>query len=132
MANNANLIRDEVKICRDGIKANYVKDTECYICASQDNLQLHHFASFSILWENWKVANNVHISSFDDVKNIRDSFYKDHWHELVEDCVTLCKVCHNDRLHKIYGKAPSLYTAKKQSRWVTIQRNKRLDKHGVD
>jgi hypothetical protein len=40
--------------------------------------------------------------------------------------VTLCHT-HHLKLHSIYGKDPSLGTAKKQMRWVEIQR----EKHGL-
>jgi hypothetical protein len=33
-----------------------------------------------------------------------------------------------ERLHKIYGKSPSLATAEKQKRWVELQREKEYNK----
>ena len=126
MANDAGLIRDEVKLCRDGIKTNYRKDSSCYICGDTEDLQLHHFSSVAQLWEQWKRKNKIVIKTEDDMYEQRNYFYDDKYNLLVNECVTLCSSCHNLRLHKIYGKSPSLATAKKQKRWVDIQRHKRL------
>jgi 5-methylcytosine-specific restriction endonuclease McrA len=72
------------------------------------------------------MKNNVTINNVDDMLEQRDLFLKDHHNEMVNEAVTLCSECHNNKLHKIYGKSPSLGTAKKQKRWVDIQRNKRM------
>ena len=56
----------------------------------------------------------------DLVKYIRDRA------KLYEHTVTLCHE-HHLKLHSIYGKDPSLATAKKQEKWVEIQRTK----HGM-
>ena len=56
----------------------------------------------------------------------RVEFIAEHRTELYDEAVTLCHE-HHMRLHSIYGKRPKLVTAKKQIRWVGIQR----DKHGM-
>ena len=56
----------------------------------------------------------------------RDEFIEDKWAELYEHTVTLCHK-HHLELHRLYGRNPALVTAKKQMRWVEIQR----DKHGM-
>ena len=120
----SNLKRDPVKYIRDAIKSQYVKDGECYICKSIDNLQFHHFYSVAELWKKWSLKNKVVIRDVDDILELRDEFLEEHHNEMVNEAVTLCSYCHNDRLHKIYGKSPSLGTAKKQKRWVEIQKTK--------
>lgn len=116
--------RLEVKYVRDGCKAEYDKDNECYICKTNINLELHHYYSLTPLWNKWKQANGINITSVDDVLKFREIFKEDHFKEIYEEVVTLCKYHHMDKLHKIYGKTPALHTAKKQMRWVEIQRRK--------
>lgn len=118
------LKRDPVKYIRDAIKSKYIKDEECYICGDTEELQFHHFYSVSELWNKWSMKNKITINDVDDILQARDDFLKDHYDEMVYEAVTLCSNCHNNKLHKIYGKSPSLGTAKKQKRWVDIQRNK--------
>jgi hypothetical protein len=45
---------------------------------------------------------------------------------LYDDTVTLCHK-HHLQLHSIYGKDPPLIYAKRQMRWIEIQR----EKHGL-
>ena len=120
----SDLKRLEVKYIRDGAKSAYEKDKECFICGTTDNLQLHHFYTVNILWENWKRKNKIVISSVEDIMNIRDTFVEDHYEEMYNETVTLCKFHHMDRLHKIYGKVPPLITAKKQKVWCEKRREK--------
>ena len=96
----AELKRDIVKYIRDRAKNKYEKGSECYICGTEVKLDFHHA--------------------------IRDDFIEEHWAELYEHTVTLC-YGHHRQLHKVYGRNPALTTAKKQMRWVQIQR----DKHGM-
>ena len=122
------LKRLEVKYIRDGAKSAYEKDSECYICGTDQELQLHHFSSISLLWENWKKKNGIKIESVDDIMTIREVFIEEHTTEIYDEVVTLCKYHHMDRLHKIYGKSPLLHTAKKQKRWCEIRREKEYKK----
>jgi len=119
------LKRDPVKYIRDKIKAQYVKDSECYICGDTENLQFHHIYSVAELYKKWKIKNKIIINTAEDIMEVRDSFLKEHYDKMVNQAFTLCTICHNEKLHKIYGKSPSLGTAKKQSRWINIQRDKR-------
>lgn len=125
------LKRDAVKYIRDAIKSQYVKDNECYICGDTEKLQFHHFYSVAELWHKWSLKNKVQVNNVQDIMEIRDLFLEDHYNEMVNEAVTLCTICHNEKLHKIYGKSPSLGTAMKQKRWVKIQRDKRIT-NGVD
>jgi len=110
-----------VKYCRDKVKSKYEKDEECYICGTSENLQLHHFNTVSILLTKW-LAKKHYLE--EDVLEWRDEFIMDHYKELTEEVITLCKYHHNERLHCIYGRDPGLATANKQKRWCDIQRDK--------
>jgi hypothetical protein len=120
----ADLIRDEIKYVRDGAKAAYVKDTNCFICHSSEELQFHHFYSMTLLWNKWKQDNSIEINDTEDIFNVRDDFVNEHHDQVYNQTITLCKYHHMDRLHKIYGKVPALYTAMKQKRWCEKQRVK--------
>jgi len=118
------LKRDEIKYIRDLSKSSYKKDTECYICGSKENLQFHHFYSMTELWNKFKRKVNITITSVQDILDWREAFKSAHHREIYEETVTLCKFHHMERLHKIYGKSPSLATATKQKRWCDIRREK--------
>ena len=60
------------------------------------------------------------------IQALREDFIEEHHAELYDYTVTLCHK-HHLKLHSIYGKDPALTTAKKQMRWVEIQR----EKHGM-
>ena len=121
-----NLRRDLVKYVRDKAKSKYRKSTECYICGSNKNLDFHHFYSLTELLERWIRKHNFKINSAEEIMRLRDAFIEDHHKELFDDAITLCHT-HHLKLHSIYGKDPGLGTAKKQMRWVEIQR----EKHGL-
>ena len=120
----AKLKRLEVKYIRDGAKAAYDKDTQCYICEVTDDLQLHHYNTVTLLWEKWKRNNKIVIEDADHIMRIRDDFIAEYYTEMYDETVTLCKFHHMDRLHKVYGKVPALLTAKKQKKWCEIQKEK--------
>jgi hypothetical protein len=114
------LKRDLVKYIRDKAKSNYDKGTECHICGEIDHLDFHHFYSLSPLLHQWIKKKKV---VAEDVMIFRDDFILEHWAELYDHTVTLCHE-HHLRLHSVYGRDPALGTAKKQMRWVEIQREK--------
>ena len=118
------LLRDEIKYVRDGAKAAYEKDTHCFICHTTEELQFHHFYSMTLLWNNWKKDNNITIVNTEDIFNVRDDFIAKYHDHIYKDTVTLCSNCHNGKLHKIYGKSPTLHTAPKQKRWCERMRIK--------
>tara|TARA_Y100001956_G_C4106940_1_gene180468 strand:+ start:1096 stop:1467 length:372 start_codon:yes stop_codon:yes gene_type:complete len=120
------LKRDLVKYVRDKAKSQYKKGTECYICGSTENLDFHHFNGLTELLESWLKRKQIQVKEEDDILNLREQFIAEHRTELYDEAVTLCHE-HHLRLHSIYGKRPKLVTAKKQIRWVGIQR----DKHGM-
>lgn len=118
------LKRDEIKYIRDLAKSSYKKDDKCYICGTTENLQFHHYYSLTALWNKFKKKLKVEIKTVQDILDYREAFKAAHHTEIYDETVTLCKYHHMDRLHKIYGKSPLLSTAKKQKRWVEIQREK--------
>lgn len=122
----ADFKRDEIKYIRDKAKARYKKGSECYICGSQENLDFHHLTTLTPLYNKWKKDNKLNISSEEELLAVRDRFISEHQRELYEETVTLCHD-HHLKLHSIYGKDPALSTAKKQARWLDIQR----EKHGL-
>lgn len=122
------LKRDEIKYIRDLAKSSYEKANNCYICGSVENLQFHHYYSLTALWNKFKKRCKITIKTVQDILDYREQFKSAHHKEIYEDTVTLCKFHHMDRLHKIYGKSPSLATAEKQRRWVEIQREKESSK----
>lgn len=124
----SDLKRDEIKYIRDLSKSAYTKDTECRICGSTENLQFHHYYSMTALWNKFKLKTKITIKSVQDILDYREQFKAAHHREIYEETVTLCKYHHMERLHKIYGKSPSLATAEKQKKWVEIQREKEYKK----
>jgi|TARA_B110000977_G_scaffold26440_1_gene32894 hypothetical protein len=117
------LKRDLVKYIRDKAKSRYQKGTECFICGDTEKLDFHHFYSLSPLLHKWVREHNLKPS---EVLEWREEFIDKHDAELYDHTVTLCHT-HHLKLHSLYGKDPSLATAKKQERWVRIQR----EKHGL-
>lgn len=124
MSANKNLKRLPLKYVRDKAKAGYVKDSECYVCATSENLEFHHMYTLDLLFEKWLRENGIKITSVDDVLEHREQFIEEHTFELYEYARTLCSDCHK-HLHRIYGQKPSLLTAQKQERWLNKQREKK-------
>lgn len=124
MASNTNeLKRLEVKYVRDKAKNLYPKGEYCEICGTSDELELHHYRSLSLVWEDWKRNTGVVINSVDDIMFHRETFISEHDKDLYADVVTLC-AAHHKKLHSLYGAKPALVTADKQKRWVGIQKDK--------
>ena len=117
------LKRDVVKYVRDKAKSKYEKGTACEICDETEQLDFHHFYSLTPLLNQW-LTKNRHNPEY--IQALRDDFIEEHHAELYDHTVTLCHT-HHLKLHSIYGKDPALGTAKKQMRWVEIQR----EKHGL-
>lgn len=124
----SDLKRDEIKYIRDLAKSSYKKDTKCYICGTENELQFHHYYSLTALWNKFKLRCKITIKTVQDILDYREQFKAAHHKEIYDDTVTLCKFHHMERLHKLYGKSPSLATAEKQRRWVEIQREKENSK----
>lgn len=117
------LKRDPIKYVRDKAKSAYDKDTKCHVCGSTSNLDFHHFYSLTPLFNKWLKKNKIAINSEADLLEVRDRFIEEHHEELYTHAVTICNSLHQ-KLHSIYGKNPSLGTAKKQMRWIEKQREK--------
>jgi hypothetical protein len=117
------LKRDIVKYVRDKAKSRYEKGPACEICDAKAPLDFHHFYSLTPLLNQW-ITKNKHNPQY--IQALRDDFIMEHQAELYEHTATLCHM-HHLKLHSVYGKDPALGTAKKQMRWVQIQR----EKHGM-
>ena len=117
------LKRDLVKYVRDKAKSKYKKEAECYICGSTENLDFHHFYGLTELLESWMRDKDITVETEEEILELREVFIKENEDKVYKQAVTLCHM-HHLRLHNIYGKRPKLITAKKQQRWVEIQRNK--------
>lgn len=125
MAKNTNK-RTATKHIRDGIKSNYVKGSSCQICGTNQDLELHHYHTVSLMLEKYCDENGIVLETDEDAVSMRGAFYEAHWNELVVDMVTLCNK-HHIHLHSIYGKQPSLQTVDKQRNWVARMSGKPLD-----
>lgn len=115
--------RSAVKWIRDYSKSNYVKDTKCAICETDQELEFHHYNSVSLLVHNFAAKRGLDFSSKEIILQHREEFLNEHWREMVEDTVTLCRR-HHLALHNVYGEVPPLSTASKQERWVGRQYTK--------
>lgn len=119
----AELKRDPIKYVRDKAKSGYAKDTKCYVCSSTTNLDFHHYYSLTPLFNKWLKANKLVVKDEEHLLQIRDTFIDEHRPELYTYAITICNSLH-EKLHSIYGKDPSLGTAKKQMRWIEKQKEK--------
>lgn len=124
MAKNTNK-RIPVKWVRDRAKAAYDKKSECYICDTNKDLELHHLHSITILLEMWADRKGYDISTDEGILAVRDEFIAEHNTELYEKVYTLCNP-HHVALHAIYGKAPQTGSEPKQQRWIELQRQKHV------
>lgn len=125
MAKNTNK-RIPVKWVRDRAKAAYEKKSQCFICDTDKDLELHHLHSITILLEVWAERKGYDISTDEGILAVRDEFIAEHKAELYEQVYTLCNP-HHVALHGVYGKAPKPGSEPKQARWIGIQREKFLN-----
>ncbi len=123
MAKNTGNNRIPVKWVRDRAKAAYDKKDHCYICNTQEDLELHHTHSITLLLNAWADKKSYDISSDAGILEVRDEFIADYHKEIYDDVYTLCNK-HHIKLHGIYGKAPTLISAIKQTKWIEIQKAK--------
>lgn len=121
------LKRVPVKAIRDFIKKGYKKDTKCYICRSEKQLELHHTYSLSELFHSWAQLNTINveaIKTFEEMDIIRIRFSQTHIEELsVKNSYTLCKQ-HHERLHNLFGQRYENRMVPKVKNWIEIQRGK--------
>lgn len=122
MAKNTNN-RIAVKWVRDKAKAAYQKQTACYICGTEQDLELHHLHSITILLETWATTKGYDISTDDGILAVRDEFIEQHHTEIYDLVYTLCNP-HHVKLHGVFGKAPAPSSVDKQKRWLEIQKAK--------
>lgn len=124
MAINTNK-RIPVKWIRDKAKSAYEKQSQCYICNSTSELELHHLHSITHLLEIWAKQSGYDISTDSGILEVRDEFISSHHREIYELVYTLCNR-HHVQLHGIYGKSPMPSSVPKQQHWLEIQRQKHL------
>lgn len=122
MAKNTNK-RIPVKWIRDRAKAAYEKKDHCYICGTQQDLELHHTHSITLLLEKWVDEKGYDVSTDEGILAVRDEFIDDHKVELYDKVFTLCNK-HHVKLHGVYGKAPPIGSESKQERWIEAQKAK--------
>jgi hypothetical protein len=123
MASNTGNNRIAVKWVRDRAKKAYDKKAYCYICATTEELELHHLYSITRLLELWAERKGYDISTDDGILAVRDEFIEEHLVEVYDDVFTLCNK-HHVRLHGVYGKKPENSTVPKQRRWIELQKSK--------
>ena len=124
MAKNTNK-RIPVKWVRDRAKSAYEKQTTCFICGSQQDLELHHLHSITVLLERWAQAQGYDISTDEGILAVRDEFIEQHRVEIYDQVYTLCNR-HHIQLHGVYGKTPQPGSEPKQARWIQLQREKHV------
>ena len=122
MAANTNK-RIPIKWVRDRAKAAYDKKSFCYICSTEQELELHHTHSLTLLLNAWASKKTYDISTDEGILAVRDEFIDEHRIEIYEGVFTLCNK-HHIKLHGVYGKAPTLSSAPKQERWIETQKTK--------
>ena len=122
-ANTNNKKRTPIRYIRDGIKQQYRKESCCEICGVSEALELHHYHTVAYLLEKHVKEHSIPMDTEEQILAMRDKFYQEYWHELVEDAVTLCNP-HHVKLHGIYGQKPLLTTAEKQKLWVLKQKDR--------
>lgn len=125
MAKNTGNNRIPVKWVRDRAKSAYDKKDCCHICGTDQDLELHHTHSITILLENWAAKNKYDISTDEGILAVRDEFIEAHHREIYDEVYTLCNK-HHVMLHSVYGKKPALATAQKQSNWIERKRQQAL------
>jgi len=130
MGTNTNK-RQSVKWIRDKAKSAYEKQSECHICCSIADLELHHTNSLTLLLEKWAKDNGHDISTDEGTVSIREEFIDSHHSQIYVEVFTLC-LKHHQRLHGVFGKAPPLHTAEKQNRWIEKQKAKALGLETID
>ena len=117
------LKRDIVKYVRDKAKSRYEKGPDCEICGAKAPLDFHHFYSLTPLLNKW-ITKNKHNPQY--IQALRDDFIMEHQAELYEHTATLMSYAPFKTAFSLRQRS-RLGTAKKQMRWVEIQR----EKHGM-
>lgn len=123
MAKNTNNNRIPVKWVRDKAKAAYEKEDSCFVCGTDQDLELHHTTSITLLLNEWSKAKGYDISTDEGILAVRDEFINEHHDEIYNQVYTLCNK-HHVALHSVYGKSPTKASAPKQVHWLNVQKQK--------
>lgn len=121
VAKNTNNNRIPVKWVRDKAKSAYEKKDDCYICKTNEDLELHHLASITLLLNAWSKKNKIDISTDEAILAVRDDFIDQHRTQIYDDVFTLCNK-HHVALHGVFGKAPLPSSADRQRVWIDKQK----------
>lgn len=122
MAKNTNN-RIPVKWVRDRAKAAYEKQSHCYVCGTNNDLELHHLHSITVLLNRWSERKGYDISTDEGILAVRDEFINEHRIELYDLVYTLCNK-HHVSLHGVYGKTPLPGSEERQKNWIEKQKAK--------
>ena len=76
------LKRDLVKYVRDKAKSKYKKQSSCYICESNIDLDFHHYYGLTELLETWLKKQKYIIENEQDILALRKSFIDDNWEKV--------------------------------------------------
>lgn len=122
--------RERVKILRDGLKSRYKSKEPCFICGSTTLIELHHLYSVAELWSNWCKEKGIINPTAQETLEVRKQFEADNIDKLNNDNLySLCQP-HHRKLHHLYGKSYSNYSAEKVKRWLFLQRDKNGEING--
>jgi len=116
-----------VKKVRAKSKTQYykLKDSECFICGNESNLELHHILPLSEIIVEFLKKHEKEVA---DAKNDEDLVVA-----IINECndifekdnvVTLCKQCHY-WLHNLFGASYKRKTAEKVKTYLINQRRKK-------
>lgn len=121
------LKRNCIKYVRDYIKREYKLRDCCYICGSEEKLELHHLYSVSELFNKWLDQNGIRsVDTEEQILEYRVRFAEDCADLLAhEHLYTLCSA-HHKRLHNIYGQTYPNSLAIKIKNWLEVQKEKHV------
>ena len=106
------LKRDLVKYVRDKAKSKYKKQSSCYICESNIDLDFHHYYGLTELLETWLKTEKYIIENEQDILALRKSFIDDNWEKVYDYTVTLCHKHHLRLTLNIWKKTQIDYSRK--------------------
>lgn len=99
------------------------KTKECFVCARQESLELHHNIPLSEVVKEYLKENNIKNPTNDTV--LRDNILEACKHNIFgkENLITLCKT-HHKNLHNIFGKTYTIKVSEKVKKYLMKQKEK--------
>ena len=89
------------------LNQNIRNQSNCYIVATQIDLDFHHYYGLTELLETWLKQKKIIIEKEQDILALRESFIDETLDKVYDYTVTLCHK-HHLRLHSIYGKTTQI------------------------